>query len=77
VTITFARSLYEPEAVDAAVAAFGELATFEIKLEDHAVIVEIRDPDPDVADVLADELCNHVLSHTITARRAMSASNDG
>jgi len=66
--IRFSRSLYDRRAVDRAVEAFDALATFTVAEEDDAFVVTIADPDPDVADVLADELGNHVLGHTVTLR---------
>ena len=70
--IVFSRSLYSPEAVHAAVEAFEELGTFEVQDRSNSIEVTIRDPDPDVADVLADELCNHALSNTMAERNRFS-----
>lgn len=67
--VIFSRSLYQAEAVQAAVEAYQELATFDVKVRDDDVAVEIFDPDPDVANVLVDEFCNHVLHETIVRMR--------
>ena len=70
-TIEFSRSLYDPEAIDEAVAAFGALATFAVVATEAHVRVTMSEPDPDVADVLVDELCNHALAHTVSRHRAL------
>ena len=71
-SIRFSRSLYERAAIDTALAAFEALATFSVSEEDDHFVVTIDDPDPDVADVLADELGNHVLGHTVSLVRGVS-----
>lgn len=70
--IRFSRSLYDRAAIDTALEAFDALATFSVAEEDDAFVVTIADPDPDVADVLGDELANHVLGHTVSLRRGAS-----
>ncbi len=67
--LRFSRSLYEPEAVRAAVKAFDALAQFEVSLTADDVVVTISDPDEELADVLADELCNHALHQTVIRAR--------
>jgi hypothetical protein len=68
-TVRFARSLYHPAAVEASVTAYGSLATFAVKTLAEDIEVTITDPDPEVAGVIADELCNHVLAETIKRAR--------
>jgi hypothetical protein len=68
--LVLSRSLYLPEAVEAAVQAYAELATFEVDLEGADIAIAISDIDPDVEDVLVDEFCNHVLGETISRTRA-------
>lgn len=70
-TLELSRSLYDPDAVAEAVAAFQNLATIEVEATEARLRVTITDPDPDVADVLADELCNHALAHTVARHRAL------
>ena len=70
--VAFARSLYAPDAIRAAVAAYAELASFQITESDEDVIVRITEPDSDVAHCLADELANYALVETI-ARRPKAA----
>jgi hypothetical protein len=67
-TITLSRSLYSPDAVTRAIAAYASLAKLDVSVGDDAIEVRISEPDPDVEDVLADELCNHILFETIKER---------
>ncbi|MBW2525590.1 MAG: hypothetical protein JRI23_15510 [Deltaproteobacteria bacterium] len=67
--VSFSRALYLPEAVTAAAEAYEALGTFEVEVGDDEVAVVITDPDPDVAPVLVDEFCNHVLHETIVRLR--------
>lgn len=69
VQLRFSRSLYDAEAVDAAVAAFGHLAELSVDAAADEVVVTVADPHPALADRLADELANHVLFHTVLHRR--------
>lgn len=68
-SLKFARSLYAPEAVDEAVAAFSELAKLTVQRHDSETEIVVSDPDPEVADVLLDEIANHVLYQTIARHR--------
>ncbi len=68
-TLVLSRSLYLPEAVQAAADAFAELAEVEVRVLDAAIEVSMSGVDPDVADVIADELGNHALHETIVRRR--------
>ena len=68
--LSLPRSLYDASAVEATVEAYNELATFDVKLVDDAIMVTINDPDPDVADIIVDEFCNHALSETIRSKQA-------
>ncbi len=67
--LVFARSLYSPDAVRAATAAYAELASFELQVSAEAIEVIISEPDESVADVLLDEFCNHALHETIVSLR--------
>jgi hypothetical protein len=68
--LAFSRSLYTPEAVRDAVAAYQELARFEVLEGGDDVQVRVSDPDPEVNDLL-DEFCNHVLFETVKQFRAV------
>jgi hypothetical protein len=67
--LSFSRSLYTPAAVRQAVAAYQELAKFDVVDGGDELLVKISDPDPEVFDLL-DEFCNHVLFETVTEFRA-------
>jgi phosphoribosylformylglycinamidine (FGAM) synthase PurS component len=67
--VLYSRSLYSPEAVEAAVQAFSHLAKLEVRMHEDAIELTMADPDPEVADELLDELCNHVLAETIARSR--------
>ena len=66
----FSRSLYRQEALEATIAAFGKLATFELNSESGDHMLAISDMDERVADRLVDALCNHALAETIRLERA-------
>jgi hypothetical protein len=67
--LSFSRSLYTPAAVRHAVAAYQELAQFDVVEGADDVHVKVTDPDPEVGDLL-DEFCNHVLFETVKEFRA-------
>lgn len=72
--VDFSRSLYDAAAVQAAVAAYSDLARFEVEASDTQVTVAVHDPHPEVAD-LADHFANHVLHESVAiARRGGEAS---
>lgn len=74
--IIFDRSLYLPEAVDAAVAAYAEHATIEVTPDGDtvvAVVSTLGDYDP---RTVSNAFCNHVLHETI-ARRRQAALQEG
>ena len=71
--LSFSRSLYTPEAVRDAVAAYQELARFEVLEGGDDVQVRVSDPDPEVNDLL-DEFCNHVLFETVKQFRSVKES---
>ncbi len=66
--IEFSGSLYSADAVKQAVEAFAHLGKFELESADDRVAVVLSDPDPEVADVLLDELAKHVLALTVQSR---------
>ena len=67
--IVFDRSLYLPEAVDAAAEAYGELARIEVSAAGDAVAVVISDVVDHEEAVVARAFANHVLHETITRLR--------
>ncbi len=67
--LTFSTSLYTRDAVEAAVAAFAELASFEVSANADDVVVAVSEIDADLKDVLVDEFCNYALHETIVRAR--------
>lgn len=67
--LLFSRSLYAVGAVEAAAQAFGHLAKLEIRRHENETELVVSEPDPEVAEVLLDEIANHVLFATITRHR--------
>lgn len=65
--ISFERSLYLPEAVDAAAAAYAEHAQIEVTPAADAVVAVISAPADE--QIVVHAFCNHVLYETITRRR--------
>lgn len=74
--IAFDRSLYLPEAVDAAAAAYSEHAQIEITPNADAVVAVVAPAEGyDEAEVV-NAFCNHVLHETIALRRQAMLSED-
>lgn len=67
-TIQFSRTLYLTEAVDAAVAAYAEVAEFEVKSDENDITVQI-DADAGYGDKVYHAFCNHVLFESIVRTR--------
>jgi hypothetical protein len=70
--VQFSSDLYVMAAVTESARAFGELAKVSITVpapDSGTIIVRFADIQPDVADAIADEFCNHVLAGTIEHRR--------
>ena len=72
--LSLSRSLYDPAAVTRAAEAFAALGTIGVEVGDDAIVVTVTDADPDVAEVIEDELLNHALSHSIALYRQRSRS---
>lgn len=67
--VRFHRSLYAPEAIDEAVRAFADLASFRVLHNPEDTLVFIESAKPSIAAVLADELANFALSETVARSR--------
>ncbi len=67
--VTFDRSLYLPEAVDAAAAAYAEHAQIEVTRGDDCTVALISPVADSNATVLVNAFCNHVLFETIAKLR--------
>lgn len=74
--IRFERSLYLPEAVEAAAAAYAEHARIALTADGEAVVAEISDPVEHDHRTIVQAFCNHVLYETITRRR-QAAPDEG
>lgn len=72
--IRFATSLYHPEAVREAAAAYGDVAKLVVTEAEDEIVVEIATYDGD-EEVLRDAFCNHALYATI--QRDSSAPTEG
>ncbi len=68
-TLLFARSLYSETAVAEAAKAFEHLAKIQVTDQGEHIELVVDEPDPDVADVLLDELGNFALALTVRARQ--------
>jgi hypothetical protein len=66
--ITFDRTLYLPEAVEATAAAYAEHAQIELTATTDAVVAVLAADAADLQTVM-HAFCNHVLHETITRRR--------
>jgi hypothetical protein len=67
--ITFDRSLYLPEAVEAAAAAYAEHAKIELTPSGDTVVAVISDVVEHDPQTVANAFCNHVLHETIVRMR--------
>ena len=67
--IAFDRSLYLPEAVEAAAAAYAAHAEIEVLSTDDAVIAVISGVVGNDPDMVANAFCNYVLQETIARVR--------
>ena len=67
--LRFGRSLYAPDAVRAAAEAFRHLGKIEVTCRESETELVLTDPDPELADVLLDEIANYALARTIAGRR--------
>jgi glycerophosphoryl diester phosphodiesterase len=67
--ISFDRSLYLPEAVEAAAAAYAEYAEIDVTLTADAVVAVISGVSEHDPEMVANAFCNHVLHETIARLR--------
>lgn len=75
--MTFDRSLYLSEAVDAAAQAYADYAAIALEPGADAVVAVISDaPEHDLATV-AHAFANHVLFETISRRRKAALDEGG
>ena len=67
--VTFDRSLYLPEAVDAAAAAYAEHATIDVTPAADTVVVALSVIGEHDSETVTNAFCNHVLYETIARMR--------
>lgn len=75
--IAFHRSLYLPEAVEAAAEAYAEHARTEITTTDDAVVVVLTAAPEFDPHTVAHAFCNHVLHETIARSRQAALGEVG
>lgn len=68
-SVAFDRSLYLPEAIEAAAEAYAEHATILVKPAADGVVAVISVAGDDDLDTVASAFCNHVLHETIVRLR--------
>jgi hypothetical protein len=74
--IAFDRSLYLPEAVEAAAEAYAEHARIAVTATADAAVAEIDAAAPEDQQTVMHAFCNHVLHETITRRRQAALEED-
>jgi hypothetical protein len=72
--ITFDRSLYAPDAVDAAVSAYAEYADITLERSGDAVIVNVGAVRGHDRDTIEHSFCNLVLQETVVRLRRTAAA---
>jgi hypothetical protein len=74
-TLTFHRSLYAPEAVRAAVEAYGAYAeSASVEEGTHDIVVTLKGYDEGYGDAFGDSFANHALFETVVrARQALGS----
>ncbi len=71
--IIFDRSLYTPEAVEAAAAAYAEYADITLERSGDAVIATISAVSGGDRETIEHSFCNHALQETVVRMRRAAA----
>lgn len=71
------RSLYDAGAIRDLVPQYQGVATITVDEAENELRLRFSGIDPDVADVLVDHFCNHVLVETVTRRNQSLATLSG
>ena len=71
--ITFDRSLYHPEAVEAAAAAYAEYASIALELSGDTVVAVVGDVTGGDRETIENAFCNLALQETIVRMRRAPA----
>lgn len=74
--ITFDRSLYSPEAVEAAAAAFSDHAAITVEREADAVVAVVGDVSGGDRQLIENAFCTLALQETIVRMRRAPAPGD-
>ena len=74
--ITFDRSLYSPEAVEAAAAAYAEYADIALERSGEAVVAVIGAVSGGDRRTIENSFCNLVLQETVVRMRRAPAPED-
>ena len=74
--ITFDRSLYTPEAVEAAAAAYAEYADIALERSGDAVVAVVGAVTGGDPETIENSFCNLALQETIVRMRRASAPED-
>ena len=74
--ITFDRSLYLPEAVDAAAEVYADYATIALEPAAGGVVAVISESAEHDLATIAHHFANHVLHETIARRRQAALDED-
>ena len=75
--LTLHRSLYDVGAVRDLVPQYQGVATIRLDEAEHELRLQFSEVDPDVASMLVDHFCNHVLVETVTRRNQSLATLSG
>lgn len=68
--LRLSHSLYDPKAVQSAVADFARLASIEVQAGESESLVRMSDLHPHFGERLVDELANHALALSVQLWRA-------
>ncbi len=60
--IKFNKALYKTRAIKSAIKEYGNLAEFSLEQKGQYIVVEFKNIDKDVKNIIKDEFCNYVLS---------------
>jgi hypothetical protein len=61
ILINFNKKIYPLRAVKLAIKEYRNLANFSLRQKGNYIIVELKDIDKDVVEIIKDEFCNYVL----------------
>lgn len=74
--ITFDRSLYTPEAIEAAAAIYADYADIALEPANDAVVAVVGDVRGAERDLVEHSFCNFVLQETVVRMRRAAAAEE-